>query len=39
LVGKLEFDFDKIAVLGFPINLPKGKAAEVRNSMARAMFL
>lgn len=26
---KLEFDFDKIAVLGFPINLPKGKAAEI----------
>ena len=26
---KLEFDFDKIAVLGFEINLGKGKAAEL----------
>eukprot|EP00586_Coscinodiscus_wailesii_P017840 CAMPEP_0172510276 /NCGR_PEP_ID=MMETSP1066-20121228/227571_1 /TAXON_ID=671091 /ORGANISM="Coscinodiscus wailesii, Strain CCMP2513" /LENGTH=271 /DNA_ID=CAMNT_0013289173 /DNA_START=125 /DNA_END=941 /DNA_ORIENTATION=+ len=27
--SKLEFDFDKIAVLGFEINLGKGKAAEI----------
>lgn len=26
---KLEFDFDAIALLGFKINLPKGKAAEL----------
>jgi len=26
---KLEFDFDKIAVLGLEVNLPKGKAAEI----------
>jgi hypothetical protein len=38
LVVQVEFDFDKIEVLGFGIDLPKGKAAEVSQITALSQF-